>query len=61
MSKITEFLLDTKTELKQVTWPKRIQTIYYTVAVLLLSIGLAYILGFFDFLFSKGLEKLISF
>jgi preprotein translocase subunit SecE len=60
MSKITEYFKETKTELKQVNWPTRTQTIFYTLIVIVLSVGIAYILGFFDFLFSKGLEKLIS-
>ena len=60
MSKITEYLQETKTELKHVIWPTKSLTIYYTLIVLVLSVLLAYYLGFFDFLFSKGLEKVIS-
>ena len=60
MSKINEYFKETKTELKQVNWPTRTQTIFYTLIVIVLSVGIAYILGFFDFLFSKGLEKIIS-
>ncbi|MES2416500.1 MAG: preprotein translocase subunit SecE [Patescibacteria group bacterium] len=60
MSKFTEYFKETKTELKQVNWPTRTQTIFYTLIVIILSVGTAYILGFFDFLFSKGLEKIIS-
>jgi preprotein translocase subunit SecE len=60
MSKITEYFKETKTELKQVNWPTKTQTIFYTLIVIVLSVGIAYILGFFDFLFSKGLEKIIS-
>jgi len=59
--KIKDFLTETKTELKQVKWPSRMQTVYYTIIVVALSVGLAYILGLFDFIFSKGLEKIISF
>ncbi|MCX6755296.1 MAG: preprotein translocase subunit SecE [Candidatus Nomurabacteria bacterium] len=60
MSKIKDYFTETKLELKHVNWPTRVQTIYYTIIVAVLSVGLAYILGFFDFLFSKGLEKVIS-
>lgn len=60
MSKIKEYFADTKTELKHVNWPTKMQTIYYTLIVVVLSVGLAYILGLFDFLFSKGLEKVIA-
>jgi preprotein translocase subunit SecE len=61
MSKITEYLKETKTELKHVIWPTRRQTLAYTAIVIALSIIVAYFLGIFDFIFSKGLEKIISF
>lgn len=60
MSKVSEYLKETKVELKHVVWPKRAQTIYYTVIVIVLSVFLGYLLGLFDFIFSKGLEKLLS-
>jgi len=60
MSKITEYFQETKTELKHVIWPSRRQTFYFTAIVVVLSILVAYFLGIFDFIFSKGLEKLIS-
>jgi len=58
--KITEYFKETKTELKHVIWPSRMQTIYYTLIVIVLSFIVAYLLGFFDFIFSKGLEKLLA-
>ena len=61
MSKITEYLKETKAELKHVNWPGRKQTIYYTLIVVGLSVIVAYFLGIFDFIFSKGLEKVIGF
>jgi len=60
MSKVTEYLKETKTELKYVIWPSRSQTIFYTLVVIGLSIFIGYFLGLFDFIFSKGLEKLLS-
>lgn len=60
MSKFTEYFQETKTELKHVIWPNRSQTFYYTLIVIILSVLVAYYLGIFDFIFSKGLEKLIS-
>lgn len=61
MSKITEYFQETKTELKHVIWPSKTQTFFYTLVVIILSGLVAYSLGIFDFLFSKGLEKIISF
>ena len=60
MSKVTEYLEETKTELKHVIWPSRAQTISYSLIVIVLSVVIAYFLGVFDFIFSKGLEKALS-
>ena len=60
MSKITEYLKDTRAELKHVIWPTRRQTFYYTLIVIILSLIIAYYLGIFDFLFSQGLQKIIT-
>jgi len=58
--KITEYLKETKTELKHVIWPNQSQTFYYTLIIIVLSVIVAYYLGIFDFIFSKGLEKVIT-
>jgi len=58
--RIIEYLKETKTELKHVIWPKRSQTFYYTLIVILLSLLIAYFLGVFDYFFSQGLAKLLS-
>lgn len=58
--KIVEYLKETKTELKHVIWPSRSQTFFYTLIVIVLSIVIAYFLGLFDFIFSKGLGKIIG-
>ncbi|HEY4503084.1 MAG TPA: preprotein translocase subunit SecE [Candidatus Paceibacterota bacterium] len=60
MSKIVNYLKETKTELKHVIWPSGSQTLYYTLIVVVLSILIAYFLGVFDYIFSRGLEKIIS-
>lgn len=61
MSKITEYFKETKAELKHVVWPGKRLTLMYTAVVLILSFLVAYFLGIFDFIFSRGLEKIISF
>jgi len=60
MSKIIQYIKETKVELGNVVWPTRAQTILYTIVVIVLSVLIAYLLGFFDFLFSLGLEKLLA-
>jgi preprotein translocase SecE subunit len=59
MNKITEYIKEVLAEAKHITWPTRKQTFYFTIAVLAISVFIAYYLGLFDFLFSKGLEQLL--
>jgi preprotein translocase SecE subunit len=60
MSKIKEYFNETANELKHVNWPTKRQTAIFTVIVVLISVLVAYLLGFFDFVFSLGLGKLIG-
>lgn len=60
MNKIKEFIKEVIAESKHVTWPTRKQAIYSTIAVLAISVFVAYYLGLLDFIFSKGLQLLIS-
>ena len=57
---IGQYLNDTRAELRHVAWPTRAQTIVYTVLVAALSIGVALYLGFFDFLFTTGLARILN-
>jgi preprotein translocase subunit SecE len=57
--KIVEYIKETRGELKHVSWPTRGQAIAFTVIVILISIGVAFFLGLFDYLFSVILEKVI--
>ncbi|MES2437335.1 MAG: preprotein translocase subunit SecE [Patescibacteria group bacterium] len=54
------YIRETRGELKHVTWPTRRQATVFTLVVILLSLGLAIILGFFDYIFSMGLQYLIN-
>ncbi len=60
MTTITEYIKETKAEMKNVTWPTRAQAIGFTVATIIISVGIAYYLGFFDYIFTQGLEKIIT-
>ena len=60
MNKTIEYFKEVKAEMKNVTWPTRKQTVYFTVAVLLVSGFVAYYLGLFDYLFSRGLELILA-
>lgn len=57
---ITSYLKQTKEEFRHVTWLSRHQALIYTALVIIISGVLGYLLGFFDFLFSSGLSKLLE-
>lgn len=56
---LSSYIKETRAEIKHVSWPTRKQAVNYTIIVIGLSVVTALILGFFDFAFSLGLEKLI--
>ena len=59
MSKLTEYIKETRAELKHVTWPTRKQAIMYTVVVIVISIVTALYLGLFDYVFTTLLKLII--
>ncbi len=56
----TQYLKDTKAEMKHVNWPTRSQAINYTVLVIVMSVVVAVVIGVFDAFFSWGLATLIT-
>ena len=58
---ITTYIKETQAELKHVNWPTRKQSLAYTIAVIVISLVVAYLLGAFDKLFQFGLGKLLGF
>ena len=55
-----QYLKDTQGELRHVAWPTRLQTIVYTIVVVLLSVFVALYLGLFDFIFTSGLRNVLD-
>jgi len=60
MSSFFQYLKDTRGELRHVAWPTQLQTIVYTVIVILLSFFIALYLGLFDYIFTTGLRNVIE-
>jgi len=56
---LIDYIKETKGELKHVSWPTKSQSIWFTVIVIVISLFTAFFLGFFDYIFSLGLEKFI--
>lgn len=57
---ISNYFKETKAEMKEVTWPTFAQTITFTIAVIVLSLVVAAILGAVDFGLKEGLIKLLA-
>lgn len=58
-TKLTQYLRDTRGELKHVSWPTRRQALIFTALVIIISLLTAFFLGFFDFLFTRGLDTFV--
>ena len=59
MGKLTQYIKDTRGELKHVSWPTRKQTVIFTALVVVVSIFVAAFLGAFDFLFTDLLNRFV--
>lgn len=60
MSNLSNYFKATVAEMKQVSWPSRQQALVYTFLVIVLSVFVAIFLGLFDFLFSRGVDFIIT-
>jgi preprotein translocase subunit SecE len=60
MNNFLTYIKETREELKHVSWPTQKQTIMYTATVVVVSVIVSLFLGFFDFLFSKGVSFIIG-
>lgn len=46
-------------EIKHIKWPTKRETAAYTLAVIVIAVLVAYYLGVWDIIFTKGLEQVI--
>ncbi len=60
MSRFTNYLKDTKIEMRHVSWPTQKQALIFTGLVVGFSVVVAFVLGFADFFFSRGLDWIIK-
>lgn len=54
-----QYLKDTQSELKHVSWPTRAQAIAFTALVVVISLAIAAYLGAFDLLFTRILDMFV--
>jgi len=58
-NRLVKYLIESKRELKKVTWPTKKETTKHTLIVIGLSLFVAAFLGILDFIFSKLLAIFI--
>jgi len=59
IAKIITFLKETKIEMKRVNWLTRKELTKFTINVVIFSLIVAVLLGFFDFIFQQILNKFV--
>lgn len=60
MQSFIQYLRDVRAELTHVSWPTSAQALGFTALVILIVILVALILGASDYIFSLGLEQVLS-
>ncbi len=58
-NKLMNYIKETRIEMRKVNWPSRAQTTRFTLIVIGVSLGIALILGGFDFIFQRLLQIFI--
>jgi preprotein translocase subunit SecE len=59
MSKIGNYLKETKGEMKHVSWPSAKQAFYFTGIIIVIAILISAFLGLFDFVFTWMLDTFV--
>ncbi len=59
-NKLIQYFIDSKAELKKVSWPTKKETIKSSILVIVISLLTAIFLGAVDFFLNLGLEKILS-
>lgn len=57
--KLSNFIKEVRLEAKKVNWPTRQETIKNTLIVVVFSLGVAMILGLFDFIFTTIIKRIV--
>lgn len=59
MSRLINYIRDTRGEMAHVSWPTRKQAVLFSIIVVVVSILSALFLGFFDSIFTLILQKFV--
>jgi len=60
MNALIQYLRETRAELRHVSWPTRSQTLVFTALVIGITIVTSLYLGFFDFIFTTILSRVLG-
>jgi preprotein translocase SecE subunit len=58
--KFFTYIKESFAETKHVKWPTKKEAAIYTLAVIVIAFAVAYYIGLFDMIFTKGLEQIIN-
>jgi len=59
ISSLSQYIKDSRSELKKVTWPTRKDTVNHTILVVVFSLAVAAFLGIADYLLTEIFENLV--
>ena len=59
-NKLVQYIKDIRKEMSIIIWPTRQEALRLTVLVVAGSVAIGLFLAFFDWVFTKGLEKLLT-
>ncbi len=59
-NRLTKYIKDSYEEMRKVAWPTRQETIRLTIVVILISVFVATFLGLLDYIFSFGVQQIIT-
>ena len=57
---LRNYFIEAFAEMKKVVWPTQKQAIFYTILVVVMSVGMAIFFAALDYIFSLGIEALIK-
>lgn len=60
MEKIVNYVKSAMAEMRKVTWPTKKETTQYTILVIIISLGIAALLGGLDYIFSMGVQAILT-
>ena len=60
MEKLVNYVKSAIAEMKKVTWPTKKETTQYTILVIIISLGIAALLGGLDYIFSMGVQAILT-